>query len=477
MSISSPPTLETTSYRVPTPATRLPTTNGRHMEVDALPLKPGIVILTCADIMRVRDADERCLGAALDEMGKRSARAQGLKRPITTWGALRGSDHKLVLSIGPPTDQGKPPTIRGLLRIGERSLFVRKEADAPYSQISPVCVLDFYVHESCQRTGDGKRMFEAMLAHERLQAHQLGYDRPSSKLLAFCGRHYGLKDYVPQNNNFVVFSKYWSGAPAPASGVGRRAAGGRGVARSSVLRLRQEVARAQQEPAPAEPDASLPVPSLLPSNPPPRVVAQPPPPPPSVSAPPPPSNLPPAVPALAPPSPPRQLSHQQPHQQPQLQPQPHHQQPHHRHPHHQHALTEPLPQPQQPLPHPHHTQRDSVGALLDFQRRGGADAGRGAHGVASDSLSRTSHAATSVTEAQAKLMAARSRTQHLLEAHTAAAKGGRIPQPLSLLEPSRVNQDGVLPTPGAGDLYRAHVDSSREAYRREQQQRLHRRPF
>ena len=30
-------------------------------------------------------------------------------------------------------------------------------------EVNPLCVLDFYIHESCQRTGCGKRMFEYML--------------------------------------------------------------------------------------------------------------------------------------------------------------------------------------------------------------------------------------------------------------------------------------------------------------------------
>lgn len=40
-----------------------------------------------------------------------------------------------------------------------------------------------------------------MLEAEQLGPEQLGYDRPSSKLLAFMCRHYGLSHYVPQPNN------------------------------------------------------------------------------------------------------------------------------------------------------------------------------------------------------------------------------------------------------------------------------------
>ncbi len=72
-----------------------------------------------------------------------------------------------------------------------------------------MCVLDFYVHESVQREGHGKQLFDLMLETENVSPAKLGYDRPSSKLLAFCAKHFGLKKYVPQNNNFVVFDAYW----------------------------------------------------------------------------------------------------------------------------------------------------------------------------------------------------------------------------------------------------------------------------
>ena len=51
-----------------------------------------------------------------------------------------------------------------------------------------------------------------MLEREGVRPEKLGYDRPSEKLIAFLGKHYGLKKYVPQNNNFVVFDAYWGGS-------------------------------------------------------------------------------------------------------------------------------------------------------------------------------------------------------------------------------------------------------------------------
>ena len=38
---------------------------------------------------------------------------------------------------------------------------------------------------------------------------KIAYDRPSPKLIGFLAKHYGLRNYVPQNNNYIVFSQYW----------------------------------------------------------------------------------------------------------------------------------------------------------------------------------------------------------------------------------------------------------------------------
>ncbi len=48
-----------------------------------------------------------------------------------------------------------------------------------------------------------------MLEVEKSEAHCIAYDRPSPKLIWFLKKHYGLSDYIPQNNNFVIFRQYF----------------------------------------------------------------------------------------------------------------------------------------------------------------------------------------------------------------------------------------------------------------------------
>lgn len=48
-----------------------------------------------------------------------------------------------------------------------------------------------------------------MLKTEKLEAKKLGYDRPSNKLLKFLEKNFYLIDYIPQNNNYVVYNDYF----------------------------------------------------------------------------------------------------------------------------------------------------------------------------------------------------------------------------------------------------------------------------
>ena len=97
-----------------------------------------------------------------------------------------------------------------MLKVGSKKLFIRDDV-GNIKEIEPLCVLDFYVHESCQRIRYGKFLFETMCENEKVEPHKIGYDRPSSKLLNFLKKHYNLETYTPQVNNFVVYNIYFIG--------------------------------------------------------------------------------------------------------------------------------------------------------------------------------------------------------------------------------------------------------------------------
>jgi hypothetical protein len=88
---------------------------------------------------RVRAALEQIV----NEMGNLSAKAQGLGAVITTLNKLLVTDHRLYI-------HRSDRSINGILKVGKKNLFIRESLSGTMHEIEPLCVLDFYVHESVQ---------------------------------------------------------------------------------------------------------------------------------------------------------------------------------------------------------------------------------------------------------------------------------------------------------------------------------------
>jgi alpha-tubulin N-acetyltransferase 1 len=96
----------------------------------------------------------------IDRMGMASSKAQMLATTITTAAKFfSSSDQKLYFKT-----QGT--SVIGFLKTGRRTLFQNRHGDI--KEIRPLCVLDFYVHESVQRGGHGKAVFELMLRDQNV---------------------------------------------------------------------------------------------------------------------------------------------------------------------------------------------------------------------------------------------------------------------------------------------------------------------
>ncbi|CEM38491.1 unnamed protein product [Vitrella brassicaformis CCMP3155] len=157
--------------------------------------------------------------SVVDRLGEASARAQGLKVPITSYVKMLSTDTRMYCKV-------EANRALGFIKVGRKKLFIRDPL-GNMREMEPLCVLDFYVHESCQRSGHGKALFDHMLREESHAPAKLAYDRPSPKLINFLARHYGLRQYTQQGNNFVVYHRYFHDAPLgnstpPASRQARR---------------------------------------------------------------------------------------------------------------------------------------------------------------------------------------------------------------------------------------------------------------
>mmetsp|Transcript_37574 Transcript_37574/g.93408 ORF Transcript_37574/g.93408 Transcript_37574/m.93408 type:complete len:214 (+) Transcript_37574:18-659(+) len=155
--------------------------------------------------------------AVIDEMGRRSAAAQGLKGPngqvvpVTASYKLSTSSERLyLLALGQ-----SPRQVVGIIKMGRKNLFHYDARGTIHQLQSHLSVLDFYVHEAYQRQGVGLALFHAMLEHEETTPEMLAYDRPSPKLIGFLRKHYHLSDFVPQQNNFVIFNRFFEKRAAP----------------------------------------------------------------------------------------------------------------------------------------------------------------------------------------------------------------------------------------------------------------------
>ena len=159
----------------------------------------------------------------INEFGNRSAIAQGLvghggrPNPITQAHTLGETNARLYLLAQQGASGGV--VLVGMLKVGYKQLY-HWDANGRMTELkSQVCILDFYVHEDFQRGGYGKLLFQAALQNEQLPPERFAYDRPSPKLIGFMGKHYGLTDFVPQQNKFVIFEQFFSTLPVKAASI------------------------------------------------------------------------------------------------------------------------------------------------------------------------------------------------------------------------------------------------------------------
>ena len=182
--------------------------------------KNGVAFLSGKDQSKFTDKDFKNICLLLDIVGDLSAKviiyflkkliycknqAQQLPAVITSSWKFFGTDHHIYLAC----EKNK---FIGFIKVGYKHLFIYDELGTP-REINPLCVLDFYTYEKCQRKGYGKIMFNEMMMKEKIEARKMGFDRPSEKFINFLNKYFGLKDYVPQNNNYVVFKDYFMDEP------------------------------------------------------------------------------------------------------------------------------------------------------------------------------------------------------------------------------------------------------------------------
>jgi len=147
----------------------------------------------------------------VNAIGEASSFAQGLNNVITTSDKLQNSEHSLYLMKEEEKISGRTWVV-GMLKIGRKKLFLQ-DASATLREVAPLCVLDFYIHESRQRRGYGKILFDYMLVEQGVLPGHMAVDKPSDKFVGFLRKYYSLGKQVPQVNNFVVYESFFEDRP------------------------------------------------------------------------------------------------------------------------------------------------------------------------------------------------------------------------------------------------------------------------
>ncbi|CAJ0610031.1 unnamed protein product [Cylicocyclus nassatus] len=149
---------------------------------------------------------------AIDTLGVLSTEAQGLKRILTTYEKVLNQPEDQFLYLMWHRHPSKPSTsvLIGLLKVGKKHLYLTDIEQKRYEE-EPLCILDFYVHDSVQRRGNGHMLFEHMLNQESTSVSAVAIDRPSDAFLQFLSKFYGLEKPVWQSTNFVVFPEFFEG--------------------------------------------------------------------------------------------------------------------------------------------------------------------------------------------------------------------------------------------------------------------------
>ncbi len=96
----------------------------------------------------------------------------------------------------------------GFLRVGPRYLLL-SDSNGKSIEKSIFCLIDFYIHASMQKKGEGKAIFDKMLKFLNIQPYQIAYDTPNSKFLSFMTKHYSLINYIKQTNNIIIYDNFF----------------------------------------------------------------------------------------------------------------------------------------------------------------------------------------------------------------------------------------------------------------------------
>ena len=161
----------------------------------------GFSILEGASHNKIVPGYKAYIKEILDKMGELSSKSQNLLVNITTTNKFFPSDQCLII-------KANKNKVLGYIKVGPKKLFLRDRI-CNYHERKTLCVLDFYIYDTEQRSTLGREIFDFMLNYKNIEPGELAYDRPTLRFLSFLKRNYGLENYINQENNFTIFEEFF----------------------------------------------------------------------------------------------------------------------------------------------------------------------------------------------------------------------------------------------------------------------------
>ena len=115
---------------------------------------------------------------------------------------FEGSDNRVYMKV-------KGSRVEGMMVVGSRTVMYRDDR-GKCVDISPLCVVDFYVHDRLQRRGIGIGIFSKMMKSEKIAVNKIAYDRPSPAILQFVSKYFDLWKHTQQSSGVLVYDAYFT---------------------------------------------------------------------------------------------------------------------------------------------------------------------------------------------------------------------------------------------------------------------------
>jgi len=172
--------------------------------IEALDANPqtGIAVLEGSYQNNILPSYSLYVNEIIDKIGLASAKDRELKTVSTSAFKFFSSNHRIII-------KANENQVLGFIKVGNKRLYLH-DNKFNYVECNPLIVFDFYVYEDIRNKGIGLEIFNEMLKFEKKKVEEIAYENASKNLIGFLYKNFGLKDYINQNNGYIVYEEFFN---------------------------------------------------------------------------------------------------------------------------------------------------------------------------------------------------------------------------------------------------------------------------